>query len=454
MSWPERVRFDENFNIIIESPPRFTFGANRHPDPTKKAKKKQSRQILYINDEEMNIRHKLTHQRRKQANIYKSTEAPVPAPQEPYILNLSDGDNIWPPLQRRVTPPPPKTFNFKDYKAPQRPGWYTLLLPKFAYLSHVGTSLVPHSTYLNIRLYELQKIRNTSIINKGSEKNIYGLWLLAQTLKVLIPMLRVRRLIRRFIQLWHLNRCNQRAERMDPFTLCEAINPISIYCMKVHKRYDFDGYNIIKHISSCLRYQNSAFPIAAMPKLPQTNEALTYYQLISIFDQSKRKGIWSSIFSNFRAANFDLFRFSCLYSQDLQQRAITAENQSSDSFVVRDNIVYYFGKACDNHKIYPSIIDYKLMEYAVANNITHPYIQSWKNVITSYLSEFNIYHNSSERKNQIIANFNRRAAILLRLFCQFKKQIIPKFLAEQEEVEENEDIFGEEDNEDNEDQDE
>jgi hypothetical protein len=94
------------------------------------------------------------------------------------------------------------------------------------------------------------------------------------------------------------------------------------------------------------------------------------------------------------------------------------------------------------------------MEYGVANDITHPYIQSWKNIITSYLSEFNIYHNSSERKNQIVANFNRRAAILLRLFCQFKKHMMPKFLAEQEEVEENEDIFGEEDNEDNEDQDE
>ncbi len=153
MSWQEKVRLDENFNLVVDFPKGFVFGANSPSDPTKKAKKKQPRQ-----DDFLIISKAKPKAKPKSKSITVPAlplSQPLPPLQEPYILDLSDSDTLWPALQRRVVPAPPLSVSFANYKQPQRPGWYTLLLPKFSYLSLIGSFHVPHSTYLNIRHHEL-----------------------------------------------------------------------------------------------------------------------------------------------------------------------------------------------------------------------------------------------------------------------------------------------------------
>jgi hypothetical protein len=294
-------------------------------------------------------------------------------------------------------------------------------------LSLYGATQVPHSSYLNVRLYQLQKIQEKGIFQ--SENKIFGTWALAQTLKVLLPMLRVRHLIRRFIQVWHLYKCNKRADTQDPFTLYEPENPISIYNIKIHKRYDFDPQSIVKHISSSLRLQSNGFATPAAPKIPQTNEPFSTCQLISIFDQARKRGIWSTVFGTFRSCGFSIEHFRYLAAIDLQQRAIQSESLSNDSYIVTENIHYYFQKECEHHRIFPSEQDYKILEFAVDKHINHPYLQTWKHAISIFLVETNIYANNSEKKAQVTTTFHRKTALLMRLFYQFKKHMLPKLLA-------------------------
>ena len=446
-------RLDENFNIIVDFPTEFVFGSATS-DPNKKAKKKTTRERIYTLEGESQLkakpRQKNNKKQIKPKTVTEEINPPPPPPPQPYNINISDSDHTWPGIQRRVVPPEAPNIDFANYKPPQKPNWYNFLLPRFSYLSLYGSTLVPHSSYLNIRLYQLEKIREKYLFNP--ESKIFGLWSFAQTLKVLLPMLRVRRLIRRFIQLWHIYKCNKREEKLDPFTLCEAETPISIYCMKVHKRYDYDAQSIIKHISTSLRWQSNGFATPNFPKLPQTNEPFTAYQLISIFDQARRRGIWSTVFGNFRECGFNLEQFKSLTAIDLQQRAIITESLSNDSYIVNENINFYFQKECEHHRIYPSEQDYKILEFAVDNYIQHPYLQSWKNAITALLVETNIYTHNSDKKNQITALFHRKSALLLRLFYQFKKLMMPKVLAYLANLAtQHLDIFGEEDDEDEED---
>ena len=444
-----RFRVDEQFNTIVSFPTGFVFGKGTPSDQNKKAKKKIPRQQLYTVEKEYYLRTQKSrfpksHRRLKKDAKVKRAKQPQPQLQpQPQIINLSDGCESWPCLQRHVLQPN-NQFSF-DLSPPSRPGWYKLLLPIFSYLSPFGSIMVPHSNYLNIRLYSLQKLQEHSLTDIGP--NTYGPWLLAQALKVYLPMIRVRFQIQRLIQLWHIYKCNKRTEKLDPFTLTEAQSPISIYCMKIHKRYDYDPHSLIKYISSSLRYQLNGFATPQMPKLPQTNEPLTFLQLTSIFDQTRQKGIWSAVFGMFRASNFNIEHFTSLTAADLQQRAIKAENMLNDSYIVRENIELYFQKACELHRIYPTEQDYRILQYGIDEHIEHSYLQSWKAAITSYLSDLNIYPHSSEKKAQIQAQLNRKTTILLRLFYQFKKYMLPKLLTKLREDDDGGD--GETDDDDN-----
>lgn len=393
-------------------PKDFVFTAG---DPTKKAKKKLYRQVLYTRDSFFN----------KKTPIHRpkvTSKTSLPPPQEPRIeiIQLSQSEAPWPSLQKRITVGAPLLFTCDP---PPKPSWYKLLLPHFQHLSVIGGANVPSSSYLNIRLHALNNILNTKYFS-DVQPNLFSKWILGQTLRVLIPMLRVRRLFRHFIQIIRKRKCDKRAEKIDPFTLTESVNSIYVYCFKSKKRYDYDPVSIVRHISTSLRYQNSGFADVRQPKIPQTNEPLSYCQLTSIYEQASKKGIVSQTLANYRSVQWNVIAFAHLFSNDLQRHAIRNEHFLQDSFIARENITYWIETSAITENIFLEDEDYKVIQYALDNKPNHSYLSAWKGIIMNYLVECNIFPNSAERKTAAKNNFHKKCVQLLKLFCDFREQML------------------------------
>jgi hypothetical protein len=426
MEWWELPKYEFPKNVI------FTAG---NSDPDKKAKKRTSRQQLYIDNslfnEKLQSKYSLLRQKQKpqpKPKLRPKEVTPTPIQiQEPHteVINLSESVRPWPALRKTITvyPPPPLRFFNEEPHGPQKPPWFRFLLPIFQHLAPCGIPYVPHSSYLNIRLHALNDIYSKRLFTtKGP--NTYGPWLLGQVLRILIPMLRVRRLIRHFIQLYRCRQCDRRAERLDPFTLCETISPIHVYCFKTKKRYDYDPISIVRHICTSLRYQNSGFADPRIPKIPQTNEPLTAGQLTSIHNQACKKGISSQVLNNYRSVQWNLLGFTHIFSNELQRYAIRNEHFASDSFIARENITYWIETSAITEGIYLEDDDYKLIQYSLDNHYNHTYLLAWRGIIMNYLSECNTFPNSTERKTHAKVYFHKKCVQLLRLFCDFRNQMI------------------------------
>lgn len=419
MEWWENPKY--------EFPKNFVFSASSS-DPEKRAIKLPVRQKLYVKDVFFNKKAKSKYcvRRSKTKAKTKTKEKVTLPPEEPRTetITLSTSVHPWPLLKKTITIHPTPPINFgQEPSGPQKPSWYRLLLPVFQHLAPCATLYVPHSSYMNIRLHALNDIFDMRLFTtKGP--NTYGPWLLGQTLRILIPMLRVRRLIRRFIQLYRCRECNRRAERLDPFTLCEAQNPIYVYCFKTKKRYDYDPVSVIRHICTSLRYQNSGFADPRPPKIPQTNEPLTEWQLTSIYNQARQKGIASQVLNNYRSVQWNIQRFSHIFSNDLQRHAIRNEHFSSDSFIARENITYWIETASMAEGIYLEDEDLQLIQYGLDKHYNHSYLSAWKGIIMNYLTECNTFPNSTERKTQAKVYFHKKCVQLLKLFCDFRNQMI------------------------------
>jgi hypothetical protein len=402
----------------------------------KKANKLATRQKLYINDSFFNETLPSKH-KKKQHRVTKPKPKPKPKKTSPQqelppaikqpitaIVQLSSSEKPWPLLQKTVTIYPPLPIKFDEvYVGPLKPAWFHFLLPCFQDLAPIAAPYVPHSSYMNIRLHALNELWNKRLFTEKGP-NIYGPWLVGQTLRILLPMLRVRRLMRRFVQLYRCYQCNKRAERMDPFTLCESEKPIKVYCFKTKKRYDYDPISIVRHICTSLRYQNSAFADPRFPKIPQTNELLSCWQLTSIHEQARQKGISSQVLNNFRSVQWNLLTFSHLFSHDLQRHAIRNEHFTSDSFIARENITYWIEMSASTENIYLEDDDFKLIQFGIDNHPNHTYLSAWRGVIMNYLSECNTFPNSQERKAHAKNIFHKKCVQLLKLFCDFCNQMV------------------------------
>ena len=402
----------------------------------KKANKLRTRQKLYINDSFFNESLPSKY-KQKQHRVPKPKPKPKPKKTNPQqelpptikqpitaIIQLSSSERPWPPLQKTVTIYPPLPIKFDEVPTSMpKPAWFRFLLPYFQHLAPIAAYYVPHSSYMNIRLHALNELWNKRLFTEKGH-NSYGPWLVGQVLRILLPILRVRRLIRRFVQLYRCYQCNKRAERMDPFTLCESEKPIRVYCLKTKKRYDYDPISIVRHICTSLRYQNSAFADPRYPKIPQTNELLSMWQLTSIYEQARQKGISSQVLNNFRSVQWSLLTFSHLFSHDLQRHAIRNEHFTCDSFIVRENISYWIEMSASIENIYLEDDDFKLIQFGLDNQPNHTYLSAWRGIIMNYLSECNTFPNSQERKALAKNNFHKKCVQLLKLFCDFCKQMV------------------------------
>ena len=430
MEWWENPKYEFPKNFV------FTTGSG---DPEKRAIKLPSRQKIYVKyvffNENIQSQYYVQRQRQRrrpkekpkakaQAIVTKESELPLQEPRTE-IITLSASVRPWPALKKTITilpPPPPIKFG-EEPPGPQKPSWFRFLLPFFQHLAPIAVPYVPHSSYMNIRLHALNDIRNQRLFTaKGP--NTYGPWLLGQTLRILIPMLRVRRLLRHFIQLYRCRQCDRRAERLDPFTLSEVENPIHVYCFKTKKRYDYDPVSIVRHICTSLRYQNSGFADPRPPKIPQTNEHLTAWQLTSIHSQASKKGIASQVLNNYRSVQWNLQGFAHIFSNELQRHAIRNEHFSADSYIARENITYWIETSAMAEGIYLEDEDFRIIQYSLDKQSNHSYLSAWKGIIMNYLSECNTFPNSTERKTQAKVYFHKKCVQLLRLFCDFRNQMV------------------------------
>ncbi len=401
-------------------PENFVFSAGR---PGGKAKKKARRQESIFNDPPL-VRPRRMKQKNKITPKPKPKSKPEQTPPQQQAktltFQLSESQAPWPTLQKTITIPPPPTFD--TYKEPPKPAWFKFLLPYFQHLSPLGAAHVPSSSYMNVRLHALNDILEKKYFSNKTPSP-FAEWILGQTLRVLIPMLRVRRLIRRFIQAYKCRQCSKRAETIDPFTLVEAVNPIQVFCFRTKKRYDYDPVSLVRHICTCLRYQNSGFADPRPPKIPQTNEPFSYAQLTSIYSQAAQKGITSQTFSNYRSVQWSLIAFTHLFTHDLQRHAIRTEHFAHDSFIARENITYWIETSAMQENIYLEEEEYQIIQYALDKHPQHSYLSAWKGIIMNYLVECNLFPNSAERKTAAKNNFHKKCVQLLKLFCDFRKHM-------------------------------
>jgi hypothetical protein len=403
-----------------------------------RAKKKKTRQQIYIHDsffdEQLPSKWQMQRQRQKQKKKPQpkfkpkpKLQEPPPQPQQPHneIITLSASERPWPHLKKTITVYPPPELKFgEDTHTIPKPSWYKLLLPYFQHLAPCAASYVPSSSYMNIRLHALNDILHKKFFS-DKQPSPFAEWLLGQTLRILIPMLRVRRLFRQFIQVYRCRKCDARAEQIDPFTLCklEPQDAIRVYCLSTKKRYDYDPISIVRHVSTSLRYQNSGFADVRTPKLPQTNEPFTPWQLTSIYDQARKRGIVSQTFTNYRSVQWSLHSFANLFSHDLQKHAIRNEHLALDSFIARENITYWIEMSSMTEGIYLEDDDFHVIQYGLDNYPTHSYLSAWKGIIMNYLTLCNIFPNSNEQKALAKNNFHKKCVQLLRLFCDFRHQM-------------------------------
>ena len=416
--------------------PKYKFPTNfvfKSGDLDKKAKKKKTRQQLYIHDsffdEQLPLKWQRQRQRQRQKPKIKSKQQQQQEQQPQLqprneIITLSASERPWPSLRKTIIVYPPPEIKFgEEPSLPPKPSWFKLLLPYFQHLAPCAAHYVPSSSYMNIRLHALNDILTMNFFSSNS--NSFAQWLLGQTLRILIPMLRVRRLFRRFIQVRRCRQCDARAEQIDPFTLCklEPQDAIRVYCLATKKRYDYDPISIVRHISTSLRYQNSGFADVRVPKIPQTNEPFTPCQLTSIYDQARKRGIVSQTFTNYRSVQWSLHSFANLFSHDLQKHAIRNEHFVADSYISRENISYWIEMSSLAEGIYLEDDDFNVIQYGLDNQPTHSYLSAWRGIIMNYLTLCNTFPNSTEQKALAKNNFHKKCVQLLRLFCDFRNQM-------------------------------
>ena len=91
--------------------------------------------------------------------------------------------------------------------------------------------------------------------------------------------------------------------------------------------------------------------------------------------------------------------------------------------------------------IYLEEDDFRLIQYGLDNHYNHTYLSAWKGIIMNYLSECNTFPNSTERKAQAKIQFHKKCVSLLKLFCDFRNQM----MAQRDKL--HEDLFGSSDDE-------
>ncbi len=74
--------------------------------------------------------------------------------------------------------------------------------------------------------------------------------------------------------------------------------------------------------------------------------------------------------------------------------------------------------------IYLEEEDMTLIQFGLDTTPNHSYLSAWRGIIMNYLSECNTFPNSQERKTQAKNNFHKKCVQLLKLFCDFRNQML------------------------------
>jgi hypothetical protein len=237
-------------------------------------------------------------------------------------------------------------------------------------------------------------------IKKYTSGQVFFLFYTTENLKVLrsaiYKLRKIRRAFKYLLHHWLSSRLSP-ANEEDLFTLEIPKKPVFIIDWPSRKRYVFESSTLMKDITERLLHHDSYFQEPQVPRNPFTNIPLTLSQTLSIWNQL-RDSRPSSVFTNFRAARFDMNRFSNEYSIPLQLHALRSAFKDVKNIDVQERIQDFIQYCYDQEAIdcYSTVYAHCLKHYS-----TNPLVVKWIQICKEYYEAHIVYASNPQKLKAI-----------------------------------------------------
>jgi hypothetical protein len=146
----------------------------------------------------------------------------------------------------------------------------------------------------------------------------------------------MRRRFRTLLYHWRLRQIDKKPQDLtDPITFMPIESCVTVYDMKMRRKYCFEANSLIKSITKNLFFQQYTMPDAQPPKNVITNTPFSSNQLMSLYEQLKSKSN-AAYFVYYRKLGFLLPRWKLHMLPTLSLAAIQSELNDSKSADGRD----------------------------------------------------------------------------------------------------------------------
>jgi hypothetical protein len=215
-----------------------------------------------------------------------------------------------------------------------------------------------------------------------------------------IHELRLRFQLRKFIALWRCNRLDTKyirqynsSEPIDPITLCEIEQPITIYDFKNNKKCIFEAKTLNRAITAKLKHQMYGFAEPQEPRNPYTNITFTYAQLVSITHQLNKYGQVSWILGSFKHYDFSLGRWKSMFETHINLSSMFEEIKTHDSADSIEMLMEF---------LYDQARRYGIQMTSIKLNIYEKFIKLYPNHrLTGLIRQAYMIHNEITETNTI-----------------------------------------------------
>ncbi len=198
--------------------------------------------------------------------------------------------------------------------------------------------------------------------------------------------IKLKYIFKRFVQIYKIYKIDKSyIPELDIVTLEPPHNPISVYDLKLKRKFVFSAKSLANTIHSSLIFHQDTFPEPKEPKNINTNKPFNYEQLVSIYYQLKKYGQINWSIATFRQLNFYLPKWKLYHNPLLTFMSIKKEICEGESITSKE-IIYDF-IVSKMEELQENITEMRLNAYEIAifrMIPMHPYIHRFKPLIISF----------------------------------------------------------------------
>ena len=195
-------------------------------------------------------------------------------------------------------------------------------------------------------------------------------------------LFKFREAVKPLIFRWQIKKCLKNRKNIeDPVTMELPKKPVTIIDFEKRMSFTYDARTLIKTIENRLLLSDYMFPDPREPVNLLTNEAFTYGQLISLWNQCKQYGEASWMLDSLKESHGIIAIFSAYNKQRLKIEAIKTFFKKP-TYIIRESVIDYFNVEAD----YAEMPNYQMSRFINAFDLTpeRAIIQEWIGITRDY----------------------------------------------------------------------